>query len=50
VDGSLEPGAFNLRTVPARLATRAGDPLLPILGEEPDLDRSLHLLSQRLAE
>jgi bifunctional non-homologous end joining protein LigD len=49
VDDSLEPGAFNLRTVPARLATRAGDPLLPILGEEPDLDRGLHLLSGLLS-
>ena len=45
VDVSLEPGAFNLRTLPTRLAARADDPLLPVLEEQPDLDRSLHLLS-----
>jgi bifunctional non-homologous end joining protein LigD len=50
VDDALEVRAFNLRTVPERLAARAGDPLLPILREEPDLERSLHLLGLRLAE
>lgn len=50
VDGSLDIRAFNLRTVPPRLAGLARDPLLAILDESPDLEHSLHLLDRRLAE
>jgi bifunctional non-homologous end joining protein LigD len=49
VDDALDVRAFNLRTVPSRLAQRENDPLLPILDEQPDLDRSLQLLGERVA-
>jgi bifunctional non-homologous end joining protein LigD len=48
VDGRLDIGAFNVRTVPARLRRRKADPLLPVLGEAPDLERSLALLAERM--
>ncbi len=54
VNGRLDVGAFNIRTVPARLQKlqklrkRKGDPLLPVLGEAPDLERSLALLAERM--
>jgi bifunctional non-homologous end joining protein LigD len=48
VDDSLDVRAFNLRTVPARLHNRAEDPLLPVLDLQPDLERSLELLAERL--
>ena len=48
VNGRLDVGAFTVRTVPARLAKRKSDPLLPVLGEAPDLERSLALLAERM--
>jgi bifunctional non-homologous end joining protein LigD len=48
VGGRLDVGAFNVRTVPARLRRRKRDPLLPVLGEAPDLERSLALLAERM--
>jgi bifunctional non-homologous end joining protein LigD len=47
VDEGLDVQAFNLRTLPERLAKLGRDPLLPILDEPLDLERSLHLLSER---
>ena len=49
LEDHLDVRAFNLRTVPRRLVQRENDPLLPILAEQPDLDRSLRLLGERLA-
>jgi bifunctional non-homologous end joining protein LigD len=51
VNGRLDLGAFTVRTVPARLnqmRKRKSDPLLPVLGEAPDLERSLALLAGRM--
>jgi len=50
IDDCLDIRAFNLRTLPHRLAGLARDPLLAILDESPDLEHSLHLLGRRLAE
>jgi len=50
VDDRLDIRAFNLRTVPQRMTERGRDPLLPILEDQPDLDESLQLLGERLAE
>jgi bifunctional non-homologous end joining protein LigD len=50
VQDSLDVRALNLRTLPHRLAGLARDPLLAILDESPDLERSLALLGRRLAE
>ena len=50
VDDRLDIRAFNLRTVPRRMTERGSDPLLPILEDQPDLDESLQLLGERLAE
>ena len=50
VQDSLDVRALNLRTLPRRLAGLAKDPLLAILDESPDLERSLALLGRRLAE
>jgi len=48
VNGKLDPGAFTLKTVPERLRKKKTDPLLPILEEEPDLERALAVLSEKL--
>jgi bifunctional non-homologous end joining protein LigD len=49
VNDDLDVRAFNLRTVPPRLRALKEDPLLPVLDLEPDLERSLALLAERLA-
>ncbi len=48
VTPKLDLGAFNLKTVPERLRKRKSDPLLPVLEEQPDLERVLALLSEKL--
>ncbi|MFL6233363.1 MAG: DNA ligase D [Thermoanaerobaculia bacterium] len=48
VSPKLDPGAFTLKTVPERLRKRKADPLLPILEEQPDLERVLVVLSEKL--
>jgi bifunctional non-homologous end joining protein LigD len=45
--GGLEIGAFTLRTVPGRLE-RLGDPLLPLLDQQPDLLTALERLERLL--
>jgi bifunctional non-homologous end joining protein LigD len=42
----LDVRKFDLKTVPKRLRKMGEDPLLPILGEAPDLARTLDLLSR----
>jgi bifunctional non-homologous end joining protein LigD len=44
----LDPGAFTIRTMPARLRRLRGDPLLPVLVERPDLLAALARLEARL--
>jgi bifunctional non-homologous end joining protein LigD len=39
VDDRLDVRAFTLKTVPQRLRQRQDDPLLPVLTEQPDLER-----------
>ena len=48
VSSKLDPGAFTLKTVPERLRKRKSDPLLPVLEEQPDLERVLARLSEKL--
>ena len=45
VDGRLDLRDFDLETVPRRLVRRGPDPLLPVLSAQPDLARTLELLS-----
>jgi bifunctional non-homologous end joining protein LigD len=48
VSSKLDVGAFTLKTVPERLRKRKNDPLLPVLEEQPDLERALAVLSEKL--
>ncbi len=48
VDGRLDVRAFNVKTVPERLRGAKTDPLLPVLGETPDLERVFAGLSALL--
>ncbi len=48
VNTKLDLRDFNLKTVPQRLLHRRQDPLLPVLSVQPDLARTLELLSERL--
>jgi bifunctional non-homologous end joining protein LigD len=48
VDGRLDPARFTIRTVPARARRLRADPLLPVLGEKPDLLAALERLTARL--
>jgi bifunctional non-homologous end joining protein LigD len=48
VNAKLDLRDFNLKTVPQRLLRRRQDPLLPVLSVQPDLARTLELLSERL--
>lgn len=48
VNGRLEVRSFNLKTVPKRLKMRQDDPVLPVIGTVPDLERSLALLSAKV--
>ncbi|HEV2844114.1 MAG TPA: DNA ligase D, partial [Thermoanaerobaculia bacterium] len=48
VNGRLDVGSFNLKTVPKRLKKRKDDPVLPVIATAPDLERSLSLLSEKL--
>ncbi len=47
VNGRLDVSAFNLKTLPKRLEKLKKDPLLPVLSRQPDLARTLDLLSER---
>jgi bifunctional non-homologous end joining protein LigD len=42
----LDVRKFDLQSVPKRLRKMGEDPLLPVLGEAPDLARTLDLLSR----
>lgn len=48
VGPKLDVRKFDLKTVPKRLRKMGEDPLLPVLGEAPDLARTLDLLSRLL--
>lgn len=48
VDERLDPRAFTLRSLPARLAARPEDPLRPVLTLRPDLGAALQRLGERL--
>ena len=48
VNSRLDIRAFNLKTVPERLRKRKSDPLLPVLEEQPDLERALAQLAERV--
>jgi bifunctional non-homologous end joining protein LigD len=48
VDGDLDPSRFTIRTVPGRARRLRADPLLPLLGEKPDLLPALARLTERL--
>lgn len=47
VDARLDPRAFTIRTVPARMKKKRKDPLLPVLTLEPDLAQVLERLAAR---
>jgi bifunctional non-homologous end joining protein LigD len=49
VDAALDPKAFTLRTLPARMQALGGDPLRPVLDLAPDLPSVLFRLADRLA-
>jgi bifunctional non-homologous end joining protein LigD len=49
VDDSLDPKAFTLRTLPARMQALGTDPLRPVLELAPDLPSVLARLAERLA-
>lgn len=44
----LDTRKFDLKSVPKRLKKMGEDPLLPVLGEAPDLARTLDLLARRV--
>jgi bifunctional non-homologous end joining protein LigD len=48
VNARLDPARFTIRTMPARLARMADDPLLPVLTLKPDLLGALSRLQERL--
>ncbi|HKV07809.1 MAG TPA: DNA ligase D [Thermoanaerobaculia bacterium] len=48
VSPRLDVRKFDLKTVPKRLRKMGEDPLLPVLGDAPDLARTLELLSKRI--
>jgi bifunctional non-homologous end joining protein LigD len=48
VNGRLDVRAFNVKTVPKRLRRLKADPLRPVLDLQPDLERSLALLAERV--
>lgn len=45
VEPDLDPGAFTIRTVPARIAS-IGDPMRPMLDEQPDVARAVAELAE----
>ncbi|MGH7543011.1 MAG: DNA ligase D [Gemmatimonadota bacterium] len=45
----LDIGRYTIRSVPRRLSRMAEDPLLPLLGDRPDLSAVLTRLHQRIA-
>ncbi|MBI5067151.1 MAG: DNA ligase D [Deltaproteobacteria bacterium] len=49
VNPKLDPRSYTIRTMPARLRRQKADPLLPVLGEKPDLVAALARLQERLA-
>jgi bifunctional non-homologous end joining protein LigD len=48
VNERLDVRAFTVKTVPQRLRKRKSDPLLPVLTEEPDLERVLARLAEKI--
>jgi bifunctional non-homologous end joining protein LigD len=49
VKKGLDIGRYTIRTVPRRLSRMAEDPMLPLLGDRPDLGAALTRLHERLA-
>ena len=45
VNGTLDPRAFTIRTALERMDARGVDPMLPVLGESPDLAKVLERLA-----
>jgi bifunctional non-homologous end joining protein LigD len=50
VDATLDPSAFTIRSLPARMQALGDDPLRPVLDLAPDLPAVLLRLSERLAD
>jgi bifunctional non-homologous end joining protein LigD len=48
VNDRLDVRSFNVKTVPQRLKKRKEDPLRPVLDLQPDLERTLALLAERV--
>lgn len=46
VTGTLELGAFTIRTAPERMQALGGDPMIPVLVERADVGRAIALLSE----
>jgi len=45
VNGTLDPRTFTIRTALERMDTKGADPMLPVLGESPDLAKVLERLA-----
>jgi DNA primase len=50
VNMSLDPKQFTIRTALERMERTGIDPMLPVLGESPDLQKVLGKLSQMMAK
>ncbi|MGQ0537939.1 MAG: DNA ligase D, partial [Gemmatimonadaceae bacterium] len=50
VDSGLDPREFTIKTAPERMARLGYDPVLPVLGDTPDLTRILAKLSGTLGK
>jgi len=44
VTPGLDVGRFTIRSMPRRLAALRGDPMLPVLSDDPDIDAGLNHL------
>jgi bifunctional non-homologous end joining protein LigD len=46
VTGTLDLGAFTIRTAPDRMRELGGDPMIPVLTERADVGRAIELISE----
>jgi bifunctional non-homologous end joining protein LigD len=46
VNSKLDPSRFTIKSLPKRVTSMKGDPLLPVLSEAPDIAQSLAALAR----